>query len=148
MKEVKVGPRKRNRTALEGCYGWRYLRTKPLITRLSVHQNWYSHQFLCRRSQNLAELLLLRRRQRNGELDVVLDDEVAALPGLLRDGHAERRIYVGAAGLRGARFLKRDVLAVNSSDCAFPSGQGFLEVQVDGLNEIVTVARVQRMWFL
>lgn len=70
------------------------------------------------RLQNLLKLLLLVGRQGGGELDVVLDDEVAPLTSLLGDGHAEVGVDILRTGLRGARLLETDPLVVDSSDGA------------------------------
>lgn len=40
------------------------------------------------------------------------------------------------------------MLAVNGRDCASPARQGFLEVERDGVDEIVVLALKQRVWFL
>jgi len=53
------------------------------------HGRRYVPNVIVARLQNLLELLLLVGRQGRGELHAVLDNEVAPLTGLLRDGHAE-----------------------------------------------------------
>ncbi len=101
-----------------------------------------------KKSQNLAELLLLRRCQRHGELDVVAHDKVAALPGLLGDGHAEARVCVGAAGLRRACLVEVEDLLVDGRHGALPACEGFFEVEIDRVDYVVAFAREEGVGFL
>ena len=93
-------------------------------------------------------MLLLRGRQGRGELDLVLDDEVAPLARLLGDGHPQSRESVLAPGLRRDGLSDRDVLAVDGGDGAIPAAQSLLEIELDRVDDIVALADVQRMGFL
>jgi len=93
-------------------------------------------------------LLLLRGRQGRGELDLVLDDEVAPLARLLGDGHPQPREPVLAPGLRRDGLSDRDILAVDGRDGAIPAAQRLLEIEFDRVDDIVALADVQRMGFL
>lgn len=102
----------------------------------------------CVRLQNLPKFLLLLGGQARREVDFVLDDEVAALAFLLGDGHAEAGISVFAAWLRRAGFVEVDLLAVDGRDGSPPTREGFLQIQSDGVNEVVILALEKRMRFL
>lgn len=79
---------------------------------------------------------------------MVLDDEIPALAGLFGDGHAEARVDVGGAGLRGASLVEGQALVVDGGHGARPARQGLLEFEVDRVHDVVAVAREERVWFL
>lgn len=87
-------------------------------------------------------------RKRRGELHVVLDDEVAALAGLLRDGHALAGEAIFAAGLYGAALFDGDLLAVDGVDTPAESGEGLFEVEVDVADEVVVDTLEESVGFL
>jgi hypothetical protein len=39
-------------------------------------------------------------------------------------------------------------LAVNRSDGAFPATERLFEIQVNGVDEVIAVAGIERVWFL
>lgn len=100
------------------------------------------------KSQNLLQLCLLRWRQRHGKLDVISNDKVAALAGLLRDWHTQSGVGIRAAGLRRAGLVNVEVLALNRRHLPLPARQGFLEIQVDRVNDVVALTGKKRMGFL
>jgi hypothetical protein len=99
-------------------------------------------------SQNLSQLGLLDRCQGRGELDVVLEDEVAPRARLLGDGHAEARERLGAAGLRRAGLVEVELLAVDCRYRPLPARQGLLEIEVDAVDEVVALADVEGVLLL
>jgi hypothetical protein len=101
-----------------------------------------------RSSQNLLQPLFLRRAQRHRELNIVLDDEIAALARLLGDWHAQPRVGIRATRLRGARLVNVELLAVYRCDSSLPACQGLLQVEIDGVDYVVAVADEERVWFL
>lgn len=99
-------------------------------------------------SQDFPQLLLLLRRQRGWELDVVLDDEVAVLTGLLGDGHAEPGVRIGASRLCRTALLNAQVLSVDRCNSSFPPSQRLFEAELDVVDQIVAFSREERVRFL
>lgn len=67
---------------------------------------------------------------------------------LLGDGHAEAGVRVGATGLSRASLVDVKLLAVDGADGTLPAAESLLEVEVDGLDDIVSFTRVEGMGFL
>lgn len=86
--------------------------------------------------------------QVGGELDVVLDNKVTPLARLLGDWHSEARVGITGAWLRRPCLVDLQLLSVNGCDCALPACQGLLELQVDIVDDIITLASVECMFFL
>ena len=81
-------------------------------------------------------------------LDVHADDEVAALVGLLALGHAEVGEALCEVGSSWAAAADGDLLSVDGLDGSLPTGQRFLEVEGDGMLDVVAFALEERVWFL
>lgn len=82
------------------------------------------------------------------EIDLVLDNKVASLTGLLRDGHTQTRVPFLTVGLSRTSLLEVDLLAVNSSHRPSPSTQGLLELQCYDVDKIVVLTLIKRVFFL
>lgn len=95
--------------------------------------------------QDLPKLLLLFCGQTGGELDMIFDDEIPPRTWLLGNGHSEPGIAVGAAWLRWTGLVNVDLLAVDGGDRSLPACEGFLELEVDRMNEIVAFASKEGM---
>lgn len=78
--------------------------------------------------QNLPQLRLLLCRQCRRELDIVLNNEVAALTGLLGDRHAESRVRLSATRLCRPGLVDVQVLAVDRSHSALPACQRLFQI--------------------
>lgn len=92
-------------------------------------------------SQDLLQLLLLQRRQGGRELDVVGYDEVPSLVRRLAQWHTQVGVGVAAPGLGWASPFKVDLLAVDGSNSAPPTREGFLEFQIDFEVDVISVTR-------
>jgi hypothetical protein len=74
-----------------------------------------------------------------GEFDLHPNDEVTPFAGLPVVWHAPAWVVFLVAGLCGTRLGNANGFAVDSTDDAFPAGQGFLETKFDGCNEVVAL---------
>jgi hypothetical protein len=101
-----------------------------------MHVNQYVTCFL--RKKILQNRFCLGA-QRLGESDLHPNDEVTPLGGLPVVWHTPAWIVFLVAGLCGTRLGNADRFAVNGTDDAFPAGQGFLEAEFDGCNEVVAL---------
>ena len=99
-------------------------------------------------SQNLAELLLLCRREAVREVDLVSDDKVTSLARLLRDGHAKTGIPLFSPGLGRTGFVQVQLLALDGCDGPLPTRQSLLEVESDGMYNVVVLALEEWVLFL
>lgn len=77
--------------------------------------------------------------QRLGECDLHPNDEVTPLGRLPVVRHTPAWVVFFMAGLCRARLGNADGFAVDGTDDAFPAGQGFLEAEFDGRNEVVAL---------
>lgn len=98
--------------------------------------------------QNLAQLLLLGRGETRWEVDLVSDDKVSTLPRLLGNGHTESWESLLATRLCRAALVQVDLLAIDCGHSSLPASEGLLEVQSDGVDNVVVFALVERMFFL
>jgi hypothetical protein len=110
--------------------------TSPIINSIKH----IMHVLLSALLQDLLELLLLRRSQACRVLDLDADDEVAPLRGRLALRHTLSREAFFESGLRGSCAGDVDLLAVDRGDLARPAGQGFLQVDLDDVADIVVFA--------
>ena len=96
----------------------------------------------------LLQLLLLRTRQAVGELDLNAYHEVAPLIGLLRFGHAEVGVSFRPGRACGAAAAYAELLVVDCLDGAAPACEGFFEVELDYVFDVVAFAGENCVWFL
>ena len=96
--------------------------------------------------QNLLKSSPLLSSQRRRELHVVSNDEVSTSTVLLR--HTKLWVRILGARLCGSCTVDVEVLAIDGCDCALPSGQCLLELQVDRQHDVVAFAGEEGMFFL
>lgn len=100
------------------------------------------------RSQNLLELFFLRRCEARGELDVDADDEVAPLGWLLRLGHAQIWVFFCPGRAGGAAAADVELLAVDCLDGSAPACEGFFEIELYDVFDVVAFAGEEWVVFL
>lgn len=98
--------------------------------------------------QNLLQLLFLVWRQRGRELDVDAHDEISSLVWLFALWHAEAWVSVDVCWAGRTSRADTYLLAVDCLDSPLPAGEGFLQVNIDVVSEVVAFTLVQRVFFL
>lgn len=99
-------------------------------------------------SENLLELLLLRTRQARRELDLDANDKVASVGRFLRLRHAEVWVSFCPCWTGRAAAANVELLAVDGLHGSSPTGEGFFEVEFDGVLDVVAFAGKEGMCFL
>ena len=99
-------------------------------------------------SQDLLQLVLLLCRERLREFDPHTDNEITTLVGLLALWHAKTGEMLCEVGPRWTTAADWNLFPVNGLNSSLPAGQGFFEIQLDYVLDVVAFAGEKRMWFL
>lgn len=98
--------------------------------------------------QDLFQLFLLIHCQGRRKVDLVPDDEISPLAGLLGDGHAEAGISLFAIGVGRAALFEVQLSTVNGRHLPSPSCQCLLKIESHDVDNIVVFALEKRVFFL
>lgn len=98
--------------------------------------------------QDVPKYVLLRGSQSCREFDIDTNNKVASLGGFLGDDHAVAGVMLLGSGLSRTSFGYANRFAINRFHDTIPAGKGFLEGEVDGCDEIITLTLEDGMWFL
>lgn len=98
--------------------------------------------------QDLLQLFLLIHCQGRWEVDLVPDDEISPLAGLLGDWHAEAGVSLFAVGVGRAALFEVQLSTINGCHLPPPSCQCLLKIESHDVDNIVVFALEQRVFFL